>query len=132
MSDPNVGNPIASPLETTTYMVAAMDEIGCVGTDEVTITVNEDFKLIANNVFTPNGDGINDAWVVENVENFGASNVFVYDKWGKEVFSERGYQNTWEGVSGKDILPDGSYYYVITFEESDVVYKGAITILRDQ
>ncbi len=51
---------------------------------------------------------------------------------GGEVLSVKGYQNDWEGVSGTDQLPDGTYYYVIKFTNSDKVYKGSLTVLRNK
>jgi len=69
--------------------------------------------------FTPNGDGINDTWTIYNIENYPNSLVRVFNSWGKEVFSARNYQNTWDGRY-KDLgakLPDaGSYYFQIDFE----------------
>ncbi|MCK0144966.1 gliding motility-associated C-terminal domain-containing protein [Arenibacter sp. F26102] len=69
--------------------------------------------------FTPNGDGINDTWMIHNIENHPNSLVRVFNSWGKEVFSARNYQNTWDGRY-KDMgaqLPDaGSYYFQIDYE----------------
>ncbi|MCM4169878.1 hypothetical protein DHD32_00180 [Arenibacter sp. TNZ] len=76
-------------------------------------------ELNASQAFTPNGDGINDTWVISNIENYPNSLVRVFNSWGKEVFSARNYQNTWDGRY-KDLgakLPDaGSYYFQIDFE----------------
>lgn len=96
------------------------------------VYVNDDYKLIANNVLTPNGDGVNDFWEIENIQTFGTSDLAIFDRWGNQIYTAKGYTNTWNGTSGNDILPDGAYYYVITFEESTKVYKGTITILRDK
>ena len=76
-------------------------------------------ELNVSQSFTPNGDGINDTWVIYNIENYPNSLVRVFNSWGKEVFSARNYQNTWDGrfkdYSAK--LPDaGSYYFQIDFE----------------
>lgn len=132
LSNSNVADPFATPLITTEYSAQVTDRFGCVNSDLVTVFVEEDFKLIANNVLTPDGNGKNDAWVIDNVETFGDVNVRVYDRRGKAVFEQRAYQNDWRGTSGADVLPDGTYYYYITFDQSDKEYRGALTIIRNQ
>lgn len=87
---------------------------------------------MASNAFTPDGNGKNDTWIIENVETFGDVQVRVYDRWGKLVFSQQAYQNDWTGISGGDALPDGTYYYFLTFDSSDKLYKGAVTIMRNK
>lgn len=125
-------NPVATPLVTTTYVVFAKDSYGCENSDTVTVNVSEEYKLVASNVLTPDSNGKNDTWVVQNVDTFGDVFVRVYDRWGKLVFEQEAYQNDWKGLSGKDILPDGTYYYYITFSSSDKVYKGALSIIRNK
>ncbi|NJM94197.1 MAG: gliding motility-associated C-terminal domain-containing protein, partial [Cytophagales bacterium] len=65
-------------------------------------------------------------------ENLEGAQVQVFDRWGGEVFSSSDYQNDWQGTRGKDILPDGTYHYIVTFGGSSKIYKGAITILRNR
>ena len=55
--------------------------------------------MIANDVLTPNGDGINDTWIIINAERFPSATIKVYNRWGKEVFSTQGYNNDWNGSS---------------------------------
>ncbi|MFH6994969.1 gliding motility-associated C-terminal domain-containing protein, partial [Flavobacterium sp. FlaQc-48] len=63
--------------------------------------------------FTPNGDGINDTWVVSNIEYYPASTVRVFNRWGTEVFVARNYQNDWDGhyKGNSSSLPESSSYY---------------------
>jgi gliding motility-associated-like protein len=131
LSNSSIPDPVAIPIVTTAYVVFGKDSYGCENSDTVNVIVNTEFKLVASNVLTPDGNGRNDTWVVENVETFGDVFVRVYDRWGKLVFEQEAYQNDWKGLSGKDILPDGTYYYYITFSSSDKVYKGALTIIRN-
>lgn len=69
--------------------------------------------LIVNDVLTPNGDNINDTWIIINAQRFFKSQVRVFNRWGKEVFSAKGYNNNWRGTSNGETLPTGSYYYQI-------------------
>ncbi len=132
LDNSSVYNPIATPLQTTDYEVAVTDQYGCINHDTIRVNVIEDFKIEVNNVFTPDGNGQNDAWVINNVETFGDVNVRVYDRYGALVFQEKAYKNNWSGASGKDLLPDGTYFYVITFSESSRKYQGALTIIRNR
>lgn len=125
-------SPFVRPLETTVYTVLGTDVNGCSNTATVTVAVNKDYKLMVSNVMTPDGNGENDTWYVENMDTFPTSKVLVYDRNGKKVFEKTGYQNDWDGADGFDILPDATYYYLITFADTDKVYKGAITILRNK
>ena len=122
--------PIATPLETTTYLVSVTDSNSCTGSDEVTVNVDKDYIVLASNVITPDGNGINDTWFVENVLAYEDSKVVIFDRWGKRIHEQAPYLNDWVGVSNTDILPDGEYYYIITFTGSEKVYKGTITLLR--
>jgi gliding motility-associated-like protein len=132
LSNSHVANPLATPLTTTTYRVTTRDSFGCESTDSVTVYVKNDFRIVASNVLTPDENGKNDTWVIENIETFGDVHVRVYNRWGRLVFEQEGYKNDWKGISGGDYLPDGTYYYHIIFSSSDQVYKGALTILRNR
>ncbi|NCF31775.1 MAG: T9SS type B sorting domain-containing protein, partial [Bacteroidetes bacterium] len=68
---------------------------------------------------TPNGDGKNDTWIIEGIEQYPKAQIFVYNRWGEVVLSaKRGYKNDWAGnyKNNRDLLPTGPYYYIIDFE----------------
>lgn len=80
------------------------------------VTIPRDISLGVSQGFTPNGDGINDTWEINNIQFYPNATVWVYSRWEREVFrAENGYQNDWGGVykNNKEPLPDGSYFYVI-------------------
>ena len=131
LNNSNIPEPVARPLETTTFTVIGQSLQGCEGSDTITVTVEEDFLIEPNNTFTPDGNGKNDTWVINNVEAFGDATVRVYDRNGTLMFEEVGYQNDWDGTVGGDVLPDGTYYYVVTFASSEQIYKGTLTIIRN-
>lgn len=128
----NLSNPYATPLDTTVFRLEVTDENGCQDYDEVEVSVEFDNTLVPTNIMTPDGNGINDTWIVGNIETFGDANVIVFDRWGNIVFEKIGYQNDWEGTDGTDILPDGTYYYTITFPDVSKNYSGAVTIIRNR
>ena len=83
---------------------------------------------------TPNGDGINDTWMIYNIENHPNNYVRVFNRWGDLVFKTRNYQNDWDGhfKNKSESLPDGaSYYYQIDLDGNGTVeHDGWIYITR--
>lgn len=64
--------------------------------------------------FTPNGDGINDTWFLENAEHYPEAHIKVFNRWQHIVFSHQGiYLNDWDGHYNGGTLPDASYFYTI-------------------
>jgi len=95
-----------------------------------TITIE---KLIEGikfaNAITPNGDGENDTWELEDIEAFPNVTVFIYDSAGQNVFkTKQGYQ-PWDGTYNGQPLPMGTYYYIINLHDGINEYKGTITII---
>ncbi|WP_294675628.1 Ig-like domain-containing protein [uncultured Fluviicola sp.] len=90
-----------------------------------------------SNAFTPDGDGINDVWVIKGIESYPDNQLTVFNRWGNVVFSADGYLNTWDGTSNSSLnvggteLPTGTYFYVLdTKDESAGVLKGYVYIQR--
>ena len=133
LDNANVENPTSeSPLETITYTVTGTDDNGCVNTADVIITVDPDYTLETVNLFTPNGDGVNDFWRIKNVNLYSDCVVKVFNRWGIEVYSSTAYQNDWDGTYKGEKLPEATYYYVVTCDGTDKEYDGAISILRNK
>lgn len=132
LSDPEIANPIATVTETTEFVVTGTDYYGCESKDSVWIYVNEDYKIIPNNVITPDGNNENDVWLVTNIENYPDNVVSIFDRWGREIYKTEGYKNDWGATNSKGaVVMDGTYYYVIEFPEIDKVMKGAITVVKN-
>ncbi len=73
-------------------------------------------EINVSQAITPNGDGVNDTWVIYNIENHPGSIVRVFNRWGKEVFYSNNYQNDWTGhyKDNSEALPSAvSYFYQI-------------------
>lgn len=81
------------------------------------------------NLFTPNGDGYNDIWIVNDPEISYPIKVNIYNRSGKQVYSASNYQNNWDGQYQGNPLPQATYYYVIE-DSSGITFKGAVTIIR--
>jgi len=81
------------------------------------------------NLFTPNGDGYNDAWVVSDPNLISPFSVSIYNRYGNLVYSSDNYNNDWYGGYNDTDLPQATYYYVIE-DAGGIIFKGPITILR--
>lgn len=133
LNNPTLSNPVANPYKTTAYIVEGTSINGCSSTDTIVITIEDDFLVIPYNIVTPNGNGKNDAWVVRNIERYPKNKITILDEWGVMVYEQKGYENNWEGRNSRgEILPDGTYFYVLTFEDNKKIYKGFITLLRNK
>ncbi len=127
LSATNILTPDASPVATTIYTLTITTGKGCSASDAVTVTVNN-LALIVPKGFTPNNDGDNDSWIIQNIDRYPANKVKVFNRWGAEVFSKDGYLNTsaWNGEN----LPTGTYYYLIEPGIGEKSLSGTITILK--
>jgi len=118
---------MVAPPETTTYTVTVTDTCGNSETASVTVIVNCD--IIVPNVFTPNGDGINDFFIVKYLDDYPNSRLVVYNRWGKMVYENSNYQNNWDG----DGVADGTYYFIVTPSDPEQEEQhGHMTILREK
>ena len=101
-------------------------------------TPHDSLVVIVPNVFTPNGDGVNDLWSI-GLHDFGITvlelQATVYDRWGKIVFHTTNIHQVWSGhnVIGK-ACEEGTYFYVITYENGNThakeSHKGFLELLR--
>lgn len=85
-------------------------------TDGCNTEKTKEFKIVAENcipskpnVFSPNGDGVNDFLYLIDPDQFPGTEVYVYNRWGKLVYESKNYQNNWGGEN----LSDGTYFYTM-------------------
>ncbi|WP_442786036.1 gliding motility-associated C-terminal domain-containing protein [Marinifilum sp. D737] len=86
----------------------------------------------APNTFSPNGDGINDYYVIPGILQFPHNKLVIVNRWGHEVYSASPYKNEWDGkMKGQnDPLPTGTYFYILKKDKNAKVEKGYIYITR--
>ena len=81
--------------------------------------------------FSPNGDGINDKWIITNIQNYPNSVLTVIGRWGKVVYEQKNYQNDWEGFNEKGTkVPVGAYYYILKFNDDSIEDIEGILIIN--
>lgn len=98
-----------------------------------TVTASiEPCQITVYNGFTPDGDGLNDNWIIENIENFSNNTVTIFNRWGNKVWSTTDYNNTsnvWNGKTQSGaVLTSGTYFYVIELENGNGIKKGWVEL----
>jgi len=90
----------------------------------------EDDKVFISGVLTPGSGGLEDTWKIINIALYPTNRVSVYDKNGQEVFSTTNYKNNWRGTykNSANLLPAGSYLYVIDLNNGEKATKGWLYI----
>ena len=117
-----------NPLITTYYTAYAVDPTnGCLGMDSVRVFVG------MNEGFSPNADGYNDTWEITYLNQYSTAKVEIFNRWGSKLseYSAPSIEN-WDGTyQGRD-LPSGTYYYIISFDDSENrdPLSGPVTIVR--
>jgi len=133
LSDPNVADPISTPLDTITYVLLVTDANGCQNTDSMTIYVLGVPTAIIPNGFTPNGDGQNDVFKIGHYENYILIKMQVFNRWGTLVYEGNDVNNGWDGTYQGIAQPIGTYVYIVDGTDSKglPIHKiGNITLLR--
>jgi len=82
--------------------------------------------------FSPNGDGVNDEWVIPGIEHFPNNELLIFNRWGNKIREFTGYANQWAGTNAdEEHLPDGTYYYVLKLnDEAETTFSGYVVIHR--
>lgn len=128
LNNPAIAQPSASPVADMNYMLRVTTSDGCTSTDQVSV------KLLKTptipNVFTPNGDGINDKWSIQYLETYPGCTVQVYNRYGQLIFESRGYVRPWDGTRNGKELPAGTYYYIIDPKNGRQQMTGFVDIVR--
>jgi len=103
---------------------------GCTMHDQTVKIEVINCELHIPNVFTPNGDGVNDRFEITNLEYFKNSRMSIYNRWGLKVYESTDYASEWwDGANHSD----GVYYYVLHVTEGlEQQYQGSVTLLRSR
>jgi gliding motility-associated-like protein len=91
--------------------------------------------FVSTSIITPNGDGLNDLFKI-NCADKNSSDLSIFDRWGRLVYSQSNYDNTWQGLDeDDDLLNEGSYIWVLNVNFGQgrrEIYKGTVTLLRGE
>jgi gliding motility-associated-like protein len=105
-----------------------------------TIVVNLDIakeEIFPFEAISPNGDNLNDFWMIQGIEHYPNNSVFLFDRWNNLVFSIENYNNSdriWKGETNnglsKSDVKDGTYFYKITLSPNGEVLSGTVVVKR--
>lgn len=124
----NVAYPITSPLNDITYKLTLTGKGNCAVSD--TVFVKLLLSPMVPNAFSPNGDGINDTWIIKYLDSYPNCEVKVFDRGGHLIFHSVNYDKPWDGTFNGKPLPIGTYYYIINPKNGRAIISGSVTILK--
>lgn len=139
LSCTNCSDPLASPTETTTYIVTGSNASGCVSSDTITLTVDTEIDIECNEffiptIFSPNGKGpqVNETFCVYSdcVEQF---KLVIHNRWGERVFETEDVSRCWDGIFNEKEAATGVYGFNLYIRRIDgtVINKtGTLTLVR--
>lgn len=130
LDNPNIANPLASPTQTSEYILSVTNDRGCESKDTIKINVYD--KVYVPTAFSPNGDGQNDLWELSGINNYPDAEIQVFDRWGNIIFYSKGNYTPFDGTNAGDQLKEGTYIYKIYLYPNHPIfqYNGTLTILR--
>ena len=129
-------NPVATLTETTEYTVTLTDADGCTTQLLVLITVLppcDAERLLIPNVFTPDGDGLNDKFGIVEYEGFEmVTSIKIFDRWGEKIYENSGVDPYWDGTIDGKAGPSDVYVYIlkIVCSDGEAVLHGDVTLIR--
>jgi gliding motility-associated-like protein len=108
------------------YTLMVHTDNGC--TDQIKLK-SLDCNLEIPNIITPNGDGHNDKFVIDGLENYEGSILLIYNRWGTKIYESNDYQNDW----GNENVADGVYFYrlITNVADRESIYNGSLTVLKN-
>ena len=118
-----------------TFRLTVVDNKGDTGNDEVEVNVipsdeiNKDLLGI-HTVFSPDGNGIDDVWFIDNLNLIEGCNILIFNRFGQKVYETNNYNNDWDGTSNGTPLPEGDYYYIINCGDNSKRITGGIRIIK--
>jgi len=128
LNNPNIARPVATPSNDITYRLTVTSADSCFATDTVTIRI---LKIpIIPNTFTPNNDGVNDVWNIQNLDRYPDCIMDIYNRYGILMYHSIGYGTAWDGRYKGEEVPVGTYYYVLNLRDGTKNYGGYVTIIR--
>jgi len=113
-----------------TYSLTVTDMMGCTGHADITVALVEIDCIDIPTSFTPNGDGVNDDWVIQNSELYPEATYQIFNRWGQEVYAVDGTWTPWDGTWKSNPIPAETYYYFIRLTPDSQTLQGTITIVR--
>jgi len=133
LNNPNIKNPVATPLEDIMYKVTVTDTGGCYASDSVFIKVIQYNDIYMPNAFTPNNDGKNDVIRPFYPGTITLSQFSIFNRYGQKVFSTAERNKGWDGKIKSQLQASGVYVWIINAKDkagNNIERKGSFTCIR--
>jgi gliding motility-associated-like protein len=128
LSSNTIKNPVVKGVEDITYTLLVTGRGGCERSDQVFIKVLKGPEI--PNIFSPNGDGVHDKWIIKYLDTYPGGTVDIYNRYGQLIFHSVGYGTPWDGtVNGKPV-PLGTYYYIVNPKNGRKIMSGYVDVIR--
>jgi gliding motility-associated-like protein len=112
------------------YLITVTDFNGCEFELTSVVLVDTEVDCIKiPNAFTPNGDGINDTWIIENIDMFPTAYISVFNRWGQLLYEANGTDNPWDGKYNGKLVPTGTYIYIVNLFDGSESRTGTLTVV---
>jgi gliding motility-associated-like protein len=127
LDSPQIINPVCTPLNDITYTLTITNYGTCSTSDQLSVLLLN--MPVIPNAFSPNGDGINDTWVIKYLDRYPKALVSIFDRDGQLLYYTENF-TSWDGKYKNQPLPIGTYYYIINLNDGSPILNGSITIIR--
>ena len=113
------------------YVISDKDKSPKSDNATIYIHIGQGLPLIIHNVITPNGDGLNDKWIIEGIEEYPENEAMIFNRWGDKIKTFHRYDNAgeaWDGTNEHNArVPDGTYFYILNIKNAGE-FKGWIFV----
>jgi len=132
LSNPSIKEPLAGPLQTTTYQLEVTSDKGCTGNGGMVVKIYRGLQMPS--AFTPNNDGVNDVFRVPPEFSIKLHSFSIYNRWGQRIFNTSDVERGWKGQKSNQQQADGIYTWMIRYEDpitgKIVTAKGNVTLIK--
>ena len=105
--------------------LTAISAYNCIDSVCSTINIYVNSVFVIPNIFTPNGDGKNDVFEIENIDK-GTWELIIYNRWGNKVYENKSYNNQWDASN----TTTGVYYYTLTNYTTNIAKTGFVHVIK--
>ncbi|MCX6207985.1 MAG: gliding motility-associated C-terminal domain-containing protein, partial [Bacteroidetes bacterium] len=129
LDDSTSSNPICTPLSDQAYLIKATSIDGCTETSSLKIFIVKPVSI--PNIFSPNGDGINDTWDIAHITDYPFATISIFNRQGQLLKSATSKSiKVWDGTYNGQPVPIAVYYWIIKLTPSSEPMSGIVTVLR--
>jgi gliding motility-associated-like protein len=111
------------------YTITITDSLGCAYTMTAIVQNSDNICLVIPDVFTPNGDQINETFEILGIEAFMEAEMQIYNRWGDMLFKSTYYNEFWDGTWKGEPVPMGAYVFILDLKNGEPPIQGVVTVV---